>query len=62
MEALLEERKSDFTQHFCFRDQVAAQRSQAELPAALDSVLMVSRSGLQHAAVASYAYKLQCLK
>eukprot|EP00076_Gallus_gallus_P018804 XP_015139044.2 ninein-like protein isoform X3 [Gallus gallus] len=62
MEALLEERKSDFTQHFCFRDQVAAQRSQAELPAALDSALMVSRSGLQHAAIASYAYKLQCLK
>ncbi|XP_040554159.1 ninein-like protein isoform X8 [Gallus gallus] len=62
MEALLEERKSDFTQHFCFRDQVAAQRSQAELPAALNSALMVSRSGLQHAAVASYAYKLQCLK
>eukprot|EP00076_Gallus_gallus_P018803 XP_015139043.2 ninein-like protein isoform X2 [Gallus gallus] len=44
------------------RDQVAAQRSQAELPAALDSALMVSRSGLQHAAIASYAYKLQCLK
>lgn len=28
----------------------------------MNSALMVSRSGLQHAAVASYAYKLQCLK
>ncbi|XP_064503806.1 ninein-like protein isoform X2 [Pseudopipra pipra] len=33
----------------------------AELPAALDSTLMVPRSGLQHAAVTSYGYKLQCL-
>ncbi|POI33684.1 hypothetical protein CIB84_002565 [Bambusicola thoracicus] len=46
----------------CRRDRVAAQRSQAELPATLDSTLMVSRSGLQHAAITSYAYKLQCLK
>ncbi|KAM6271941.1 ninein-like protein isoform 2-T4 [Spheniscus humboldti] len=34
----------------------------AELPAALDDTLMVPRSGLQHAAVTSYGYKLQCLR
>ncbi|KAF4799703.1 ninein-like protein [Turdus rufiventris] len=33
----------------------------AGLPAALDSTLMVPRSGLQHAAGTSYRYKLQCL-
>lgn len=32
------------------------------MPAALGSALMVPRSGLQHAAVTSYAYKLQCLR
>ncbi|XP_027552808.1 ninein-like protein isoform X2 [Neopelma chrysocephalum] len=37
------------------------QVSRAELPAALDSTLTVPRSGLQHAAVTSYGYKLQCL-
>lgn len=36
--------------------------SLAELPAALDNALMVSRSGLQCAALMSYRYKLQCLK
>lgn len=36
--------------------------SLAELPAALDNTLMVPRSGLQHAAVTSYGYKLQCLR
>ncbi|XP_074006915.1 ninein-like protein isoform X1 [Numenius arquata] len=36
--------------------------SPAELPAALDNTLMVSRSGLQHAAITSYGYKLQCLR
>ncbi|XP_030903397.2 ninein-like protein isoform X3 [Melopsittacus undulatus] len=36
--------------------------SLAELPAALDNTLMVSRSGLQCAALMSYRYKLQCLK
>lgn len=38
------------------------QVSLAELPAALDNTLMVPRSGLQHAAVTSYGYKLQCLR
>ncbi|XP_074903051.1 ninein-like protein isoform X11 [Buteo buteo] len=38
------------------------QVSLAELPTALDNTLMVPRSGLQHAAVASYGYKLQCLR
>ncbi|XP_064302641.1 ninein-like protein isoform X4 [Phalacrocorax carbo] len=38
------------------------QVSLAELPAALDNALMVPRSGLQHAAVTSYGYKLQCLR
>ncbi|KAM9019365.1 ninein-like protein isoform 2-T3 [Ara ararauna] len=38
------------------------QVSLAELPAALDNTLMVSRSGLQCAALMSYRYKLQCLK
>uniref|UniRef100_A0A8B9CGJ4 Ninein like n=1 Tax=Anser brachyrhynchus TaxID=132585 RepID=A0A8B9CGJ4_9AVES len=38
------------------------QGSLAEVPAALGSALMVPRSGLQHAAVTSYAYKLQCLR
>ncbi|XP_050171906.1 ninein-like protein isoform X5 [Myiozetetes cayanensis] len=37
------------------------QVSLAELPAALDSTLMVPRSGLQHAAGTSYGYKLRCL-
>ncbi|RMC07808.1 hypothetical protein DUI87_15277 [Hirundo rustica rustica] len=35
--------------------------SLAGLPAALDSTLMLPRSGLQHAAGTSYRYKLQCL-
>ncbi|XP_075605719.1 ninein-like isoform X3 [Balearica regulorum gibbericeps] len=34
----------------------------AELSAALDNTLMVPRSGLQHAAVTSYGYKLQGLR
>ncbi|XP_010560765.1 PREDICTED: ninein-like protein isoform X5 [Haliaeetus leucocephalus] len=38
------------------------QVSLAELPTALDNTLMVPRSGLQRAAVASYGYKLQCLR
>ncbi|XP_029888426.1 ninein-like protein isoform X4 [Aquila chrysaetos chrysaetos] len=38
------------------------QGSLAELPTALDNTLMVPRSGLQHAAVTSYGYKLQCLR
>ncbi|KAM9637296.1 ninein-like protein isoform 2-T2 [Morphnus guianensis] len=38
------------------------QVSLAELPTALDNTLMVPRSGLQHAAIASYGYKLQCLR
>ncbi|KAJ7421846.1 ninein-like protein [Willisornis vidua] len=37
------------------------QVSLADLPAALDSTLMVPGSGLQHAAATSYGYKLQCL-
>ncbi|XP_014819891.1 PREDICTED: ninein-like protein [Calidris pugnax] len=36
--------------------------SPAELPATLDNTLMVPRSGLQHAAITSYGYKLQCLR
>lgn len=36
--------------------------SLTELPAALDNALMVSRSGLQCAAVTSFGYKLQCLR
>ncbi|KAM6083808.1 ninein-like protein isoform 2-T2 [Theristicus caerulescens] len=38
------------------------QVSLAELAAALDSTLMVPRGGLQHAAITSYGYKLQCLR
>ncbi|XP_075562988.1 uncharacterized protein LOC142593203 [Pelecanus crispus] len=38
------------------------QVSLAELPAGLDNTLMVPRSRLQHAAVTSYGYKLQCLR
>ncbi|KAM6129475.1 ninein-like protein isoform 2-T2 [Pterocles gutturalis] len=38
------------------------QVSLAELPAALDDTLMVPRSGLRHAAITSYRYKLQCLR
>ncbi|KAM6367445.1 ninein-like protein [Alca torda] len=38
------------------------QVSLAEVPAALDNILMVPRRGLQHAAVTSYGYKLQCLR
>ncbi|PKU41923.1 ninein-like protein isoform x1 [Limosa lapponica baueri] len=38
------------------------QMSPAELPAALDNTLVVPRTGLQHAAITSYGYKLQCLR
>ncbi|XP_075352873.1 ninein-like protein isoform X5 [Mycteria americana] len=38
------------------------QVSLVDLPAALDNTLMVPRSGLQHAAITSCGYKLQCLR
>ncbi|XP_032866953.2 ninein-like protein [Tyto alba] len=38
------------------------QVSLAELPAALENTLVVPRSRLQHPAVTSYGYKLQCLR
>ncbi|XP_055667125.1 ninein-like protein isoform X1 [Falco peregrinus] len=44
------------------RSSTEEQVSLAEQPAALDNTLAVPRSGLQHAAVTSYGYKLQCLR
>ncbi|XP_037246871.1 ninein-like protein isoform X5 [Falco rusticolus] len=44
------------------RSSTEEQVSLAEQPAALDNTLAVPRSGLQHAAVISYGYKLQCLR
>ncbi|XP_040453363.1 ninein-like protein isoform X6 [Falco naumanni] len=44
------------------RSSTEEQVSLAEQPAALDDTLAIPRSGLQHAAVTSYGYKLQCLR
>lgn len=62
---VLEERGEQLQSVFSFQRPSSSpeeQGSLAEVPAALGRALMVPRSGLQHAAVTSYANKLQCLR